>query len=316
MFPAPLAPAAVAIALATAPLAALAEVPQVVTDIAPVQSLVAAVMEGVGQPAMLLPPGATPHEVALRPSEAQAVARADILFWIGPELSPGIARAVAAAPATAQVVELLDLPGTTLVPVRLNEVHPGEEATGAGDDDGDDDGHGHAGGTDPHAWLDPANARLWLRSIADTLAQADPAHAADYAANAARADAAIAAATGDAAAILAPAAGRRAVVLHDAFAAWEAAFDMPRPLAVAASDAARPGAAHLTALRAEVAAQGITCILAEPQFDPKLAALVAEGTGARIAVWDPLGSNLEAGPGQYPALLRALATAYAACTAP
>jgi len=297
-----------AVALAASLLAAevaLAEPLRIVTDIAPVQSLVAAVADGIAVPTVLLPPGASPHEVALRPSEARAVSHADAVFWIGPALSPGLARAVAAAPKGTHVVELLAIPGTRLMPIR--DIDP------RGDHGKDDHDHG---GHDPHAWLDPANARLWLVAIADTLSKADPEHASAYAANAAAADTAIAAAAKDAAATLVPARQQRAVVLHDAYASWEAAFGMPRPLAVAASDAARPGPAHLATLRAEVLSQGIACILAEPQFDPKLAALVAEGTGARVAVWDPLGGGLDAGPGQYPALLRTLARAYADCTRP
>jgi len=59
-----------------------------------------------------------------------------------------------------------------------------------GGKDGDDHDHGS---TDPHAWLDPDNARVWLGVIRDTLAKADPEHAEVYAANAAAADASIAA---------------------------------------------------------------------------------------------------------------------------
>jgi len=40
---------------------ALAEPPRVVADILPVHSLVARVMEGVGVPDLILPPGASPH---------------------------------------------------------------------------------------------------------------------------------------------------------------------------------------------------------------------------------------------------------------
>ena len=61
--------AAAAVAVAAAAPAATA--PRVATDIAPVQSIVAAVMQGVGAPGLIVPPGASEHAYALRPSEAR-----------------------------------------------------------------------------------------------------------------------------------------------------------------------------------------------------------------------------------------------------
>ena len=74
--------------------AAWAEAPKVVTDITPVTSLVSQVMEGVCEPFQLLPAGASPHDHALRPSEAQALDQADVVFWIGDALSPNLDKAV------------------------------------------------------------------------------------------------------------------------------------------------------------------------------------------------------------------------------
>lgn len=288
-------PARLALALALMAAPAAAEVPAVVTDIPPVQSLAAAVMAELGEPALLLPAGTSPHGLSLRPSEARAVARAGVVFVIGEALSPAIAGALSAAPEGASVVTLLDVPGT-----RLRQV------------EGHDDGHGH-GAVDPHAWLDPANARLWLTAMADTLARRDPANAEAYAANAAAAAEAVAAAEAEARALLAPSRDRAVVVMHDAVGYWQRAFDLPPTLPIADSDAARPGPARLSALRARMQAEGIACIMAEPQFDPKLADLVAEGSEARIGQWDPLGGGLPPGPDLYPALLTGMARAYADC---
>ena len=79
---------------------ALADVPDVAVDIAPVHSLVARVMEGIGTPDLIVAPGATPHEYSLRPSEAAALQEADLVFWIGPGLTPWLADAISTvAPA-------------------------------------------------------------------------------------------------------------------------------------------------------------------------------------------------------------------------
>jgi zinc transport system substrate-binding protein len=59
--------------------------------------------------------------------------------------------------------------------------------------------------------------------------------------------------------------------------------------------------------------QGIDCVLAEPQFNPKLIATVLDGTDAKTGIVDPLGSDLEPGSSLYPELIRNLSTALASC---
>ena len=39
-------------------------------------------------------PGATPHGYAMRPSEAAALEDADIVVWIGPDLTPWLEDAI------------------------------------------------------------------------------------------------------------------------------------------------------------------------------------------------------------------------------
>ncbi|PIP97144.1 MAG: zinc transporter, partial [Rhodobacterales bacterium CG18_big_fil_WC_8_21_14_2_50_71_9] len=68
--------------------------PQVATDIAPVHALAARVMAGVGAPSLIVPPGASPHGYALRPSEAAALERADVVFWVGAALTPWLEGAI------------------------------------------------------------------------------------------------------------------------------------------------------------------------------------------------------------------------------
>ena len=67
---------------------ALTEAPKVVVDIAPVHSLVSMVMKGVGEPTLIIPANASPHDYALRPSAAKALQNADIIFWMGSSLTP------------------------------------------------------------------------------------------------------------------------------------------------------------------------------------------------------------------------------------
>ncbi|MDJ1015074.1 MAG: zinc ABC transporter substrate-binding protein [Paracoccaceae bacterium] len=132
---------------------AYADAPSVAVDIAPVHSLVARVMEGVGTPDLVIQPGGSPHEYNLRPSEAQALQDADVVFWMGEDLTPWLGDAVETLAAEAAVTALLEADGTTLLDFRegaLFEAHDHEDHDDHGDDEhaeADHDDHDH----DDHA---------------------------------------------------------------------------------------------------------------------------------------------------------------------
>lgn len=147
-----------------------AEAPKVVTDIAPVHGLVAQVMEGVGSPDLVIPPGASPHSYAMRPSEARALEQADIVFWVGPVLAPWLEEPIETLGAQAEHVTFSDVDGITLLEFRENaqfephdhdhghdDAHDDHAQEDAGHDDHgheedahDDHGHEDAHGHDDH----------------------------------------------------------------------------------------------------------------------------------------------------------------------
>ena len=282
---------------------ALAEVPSVVTDIPPVHSLVAQVMGDLGQPELLLAKGADEHDFQLKPSQAGAVADADVVVWIGPELTPWLESALETRPEGASALALLDAEGTMVLGYaegHEEEGHEGEE-------------HDH-GSEDLHAWLDPGNAQVWLGLIAAELSKLDPENAATYAANAAAAQTGIVALDTEVAAILAPVQGKPLVSFHDAFGYFAGHYGIEIVGSIALGDASSPGAARLADLRSKMEAGQVLCIFPEVQHDPALVTQMAEGTGAKIgAALDPVGSSLEPGPGAYAALLTGLATTIADC---
>ncbi|WP_428924939.1 zinc ABC transporter substrate-binding protein [Marinibacterium sp. SX1] len=126
---------------------AAADVPRVLADIAPVQSLVARVMQGVGTPDLLIPPGVSAHDMALRPSQARALSRADLVVWVGPEMSPWLGRALEAIEGRDMV--LLRVPGTQLYDMRDEALFAGLAEDHAGHVEGHDDQHDH-GADDDH----------------------------------------------------------------------------------------------------------------------------------------------------------------------
>jgi zinc transport system substrate-binding protein len=327
---------------------ALAEVPSVVTDIPPVHALVAQVMGDLGQPELLLDQGADEHNFQLRPSQAGAVANAGLVVWIGPELTPWLDSAMEIRPEGAAALALLHGEGVALrsyategAKAAGHDDHAHEKAghddhahDEAGHDDhahdeaGHDDhaheakadDHAHEGhshdGTDPHAWLDPGNAQVWLGLIAGELSKLDPDNAATYAANAAAAGERIAALDAELQAMLAPMKDRPLVSFHDAYGYFADHYGLTFAGSIALGDASAPGAARLSELRGELEAGGVVCLFPEVQHDPALVEQLAEGTSVKIGgELDPVGSSLEPGPGAYAALLTGMAQTIADCAA-
>ncbi|RLJ59342.1 zinc transport system substrate-binding protein [Litoreibacter meonggei] len=291
---------------------ALAEVPRVVTDITPVHSLVAQVMGDLGEPEVLVTANASPHSFALRPSQAGALEQAQAVFWVGESLTPWLEPMLDRLSADAVQVELLHLPETQTLGFRDAD---GFEAHDHDDDhDGHDDhGHDDHGNVDPHAWLNPDNAVVWLDAIAAELSTLDPDNAATYAANAQAAKDGLAATVAQIEATLAPAQGKAFVVFHDAYHYFEARFGIEAVAAISLSDAATPGPARVERIQQTVRENGVSCAFSEPQFSDGLVATVLDGTDARVAVLDPLGAALPEGPELYNDLLRNMAETIAGC---
>ncbi|OJI91986.1 zinc transport system substrate-binding protein [Planktotalea frisia] len=314
---------------------AYADAPKVAVDIAPVHSLVARVMEGVGTPDLIVQPGASPHEYSLRPSEASALQDADLVFWIGPDLTPWLTDTIETLAPDAAVTALLEADGTIELEFRegaLFEAHDHDDEKDHDDEEGHEDHDDHAdeahdahddeeaehdehdhGAHDPHAWLSPQNAMTWLNVIAGQLSAADPDNAGTYFANAAAGRTEIEALIGEVTATLDPVRDGQFVVFHDAYQYFEADFDFPASGAISIGDASDPSPARIAEIQGRIAEQGIDCVLAEPQFNPGLVATVLDGTQAQTGILDPLGSDLEPGPALYPQLIRNLSTALAGC---
>jgi len=328
-----------------------AEVPRVATDIAPVHSLVAAVMDGAGAPDLIIAPGASPHGYAMRPSEARNLAAADLVIWVGPGLTPWLADPLESLAGDAVHMSLMDVEGTRVLPVREgvgfedhhhdhgsedhhddhddhadhdehkdHEEHDGHEAH---DDHADDSKHAdhddhddhHTGGVDPHAWLDPLNGAAWAVAISDQLSKMDPDNAALYQKNALSLMQSLLAHEAKAQETFAPLQNRPFVVLHDAFQYVEARYELHAVASVHDTEAANPGAARVAQLREHVQSEGVVCAFAEPQLNQALLVTVTEGMPVKIGTLDPLGADVPLGRSHYLETLNQLAADMRECLA-
>jgi len=318
------APLALAVAVSL-PLAAQAEI-RVVASIAPVHSLVAGVMAGIGEPVLLIPAGISEHTTSLRPSQAESLAQASAIFWVGPELEAFLAKPLETLAGGAKVVELFEAEGVTKLPLREGEDFEGHEGEDERADDHADDPDGESGEAaeaehegehgeeyDAHIWLDPRNAQAMLGAIVTTLATLDPDHAAQYRANGKAMSARIEDVSGEIEQQLQPVRGKGFIVFHDAYSYFENRFGLQAAGSIMVNPETMPGAARITEIRTKIGQLGATCVFAEPQYNPAVAAVVIEGTDARTSTLDPVGAAIPPGPDQYPQLLRQLAGSLREC---
>ncbi|MGP1257121.1 MAG: zinc ABC transporter substrate-binding protein [Kiloniellales bacterium] len=326
--------------------------PGVVTSIKPVHSLVAAVMEGVGTPHLIIEGGGSPHTYSLRPSDARALEQAEAVFWIGPDMETFLVRTIDELAPQAQHVALQEVEDLIRLEFReggpfeahVHGDHEHHDHDRAGHDhaashshdhsesDGHDHshdhdhahendhqhehGHGHAHGHsafDGHYWLDPVNAQHFVRRIAEVLIDVDPDHAETYRQNAAATDRRLSELTEEMATMLSPVADRPFIVFHDAYQYLEARFDLNTVGSITISPEVAPGAGRIAEIRNRIDELEAVCIFAEPQFEPRLVNLLVEETTARSGVLDPLGSDLSDGPALYFDLMRRNAEALRNC---
>jgi zinc transport system substrate-binding protein len=290
-------------ALPAAPAGAEAA-PVVVASIKPVHSLVAAVMEGVGRPVLIVHGAGSPHTYSMRPSDARALHEAQVIVWLGPTLEQFLRQPLEALGGKARVVTLAQVPAIKHLPQR---------AGGAWDVDADDPQAPRA--FNSHLWLDPHNAQAMVDAVAKALEDTDPAHAATYRVNAARERERLAALDAELERELAPLRDKPYLVFHDAYPYFEARYRLKAVGSITVNPDQPPGARRISELRRRIGSSGVLCVFAEPEFRPHLVQTLIEGSRARSGVLDPLGADLPDGPELYFTLMRNLARELQGCLA-
>ena len=184
------------------------------------------------------------------------------------------------------------------------------------DDHADHDDHGHesdTAGMDPHVWLDPRNAALWVKTVAEELAAMDPANAETYRANAANAQAGLKDLERQISEKLTGYEANAFIVFHDSYHYFEDRFDVEARAAITFSDGSSASAAQLAEVREVVIETGAACALTEPGANEGLVAAVDEGDTLSIETADAIGVNLPLGSGFYDALLNQISDALVNC---
>ena len=169
------------------------------------------------------------------------------------------------------------------------------------------------GGVDPHAWLDPQIASVWVVRIAEALTVADPENATTYAQNAQTVAADFARLSDTIAAELAAVSTKNFLWPHDAYQYFAARFDLTGVGAIAQSDASDPGPARIAALRDLALSGNVDCVLLDTEINASWGHILTDGTAIPMATVDPIGAGIPLGRGFYRTLLTQLSSTLANC---
>jgi zinc transport system substrate-binding protein len=277
---------------------------KVLTSIKPLQLIAAAVQDGVAIPEVLLPPGASPHNYALRPSDIRKVQVVDLVYWIGPDMEGFLPRVLNGR--TLPSVAVQDLPGLKLRHFAEDNHSHAEEA--------DEHDHDHRPGSlDVHLWLSPVNARVIATKMAADLSAADPANAARYQSNLKAFDERLDALDLRLKARLASIAGKPYFVFHEAFDYFEDAYGLKHAGVFSVAAEVQPGAQHVAAMRTRLQEVGKTCVFSEPPLRPRLAETLVAGLPVKLAELDALGGYTPATAQGYEQVLEKLGNDLAGC---
>ena len=298
--------------LSSATISAQADV-YVVASIKPIHSLVSAVMQGVGEPSLLIEGAGSPHNYALKPSQAYELEKANLIFWIGHDLEAFLQRTIENIAPQAVSVPLIESHGIKTLPFREGasfEEHDHDKHDEHDHDKHDQHDHGEF---DPHVWLDPNNAKILVAEIEEQLTKIYPKHADTFAKNANTITKELDALRDEINLELKDVKSKGYIVFHDAYQYFERRFDMSALGSITVSPEVMPGVNRIRKLQQKVKQLEAICVFSEPQFEPKLVATITENTSAGSGVLDPLGASIEKGPQLYFKLIRNMALSIKEC---
>ena len=277
---------------------------KVVTTIKPLHSLIANVMDGVGEPSLIIEGSTSPHSFTLKPSHAKLLEEANLIFWFGEGIETFMERPLESIVKNAEVVELMKVKSIKKLKFREESIFGDHDdhddhddhAEEGHDDHAEHEGHNH-GEFDAHIWLDPINAKEMVHEIAHKLGDLDPANKDKYEANAEVTILALDKLIDDVSHDINKDA--KFVVFHDAYQYFEERFGLRAAGALTLNTDVLPGAKQIKEIQDVIKDKGINCIFSEPQFNPRIISTIAKDTNIKTGIFDPLGENLNADKSLY-----------------
>lgn len=279
---------------------------EVAVTIAPLHSLVANIMQDVGEPALILPSNQSVHGMALKPSQRRAIHDAKLLFYVDEHFELFLPSLLKQSPHL-RAEPLSATAGLVLKSLQSDHHH-----------DKHDHNHHHeaalvAKPMDYHFWLSPEKMLLVTQQIAKILKNTYPDYEEAFEANRLRLENRILKAQKTWQLEMRKVKDKPFVVFHDAYQYLVDEFDLRQAGAVTLSPELPSSAKHMQQLHDAIEQQQVACVFVEPQFGLKQAQQLSETYGLRVGTLDPLGAGIAKGSDFYFLWMQQLITALKEC---
>lgn len=256
----------------------------------------------------LVGPDGDAHVYEPKPSDAAAVAKADVVLVNGLNFEGFLPRLVEASATKAPIVELTK----GVEPLKSGEEehdhasgeehkHEGEEHKHEGEAHAHE-GHDH-GAYDPHAFQSISNAKIYVKNIADAFCTADAANCDTYKTNAADYTKKLDATEADVKAAIAsiPESKRLVITSHDAFGYFEHEYGLKFLAPEGISTDSEASAADIVALIKQIKEDKASAIFVENITNPRLIEQIASETKLNVGgtLFSDALSKPEDGAGTY-----------------
>ena len=294
---------------------------KVVTTIKPLHSLISRIMESRGEPQLIIEGTNNPHTFVFKPSHAEMLEEADIVFWIGEDLEAFMEKPLDSLAKNAKKIAFMESESIEKLKFREKNIfddhddhddHDGHEDEHEDENEGHDDHDDHKHGEfDAHIWLDPENAKEMVKIIRDELIKIDPEGQRQYSVNTAGATLELDNLINNVEKELSK--DISYVVFHDAYQYFETRFGVTSAGALTLNPDVLPGAKQIADIQDLIRDKGIKCIFSEPQYNPKIIETLGNDMNISTGVMDPLGAFIEEGPSMYGELINGITNSIKEC---
>lgn len=277
---------------------------EIVASIKPLHSLVSSVTQGSDSVSLLIKGSMSPHNFALKPSHAKLLNNAKIVFYIDNQFESALKKTVIGLPTRVRVVKVSSTKQLKLLPTRAGD---------SWEEDGHDHRHHDHGSNDFHFWLEPNNAIQIVKGIVRELSIVYPDNINLYKKNAKKIIKEIKSVDLSIKSILEPVKNKPFIVFHDAYQYFENKYGLNAVGSILLDPEIPPSPKRIIQIRAKIKTTNPTCVFKEPQFRAKIVNTVIENTNVKVGILDPVGADLEEGPGMYTNLLKQIASNLKTC---
>lgn len=258
-------------------------------------------VEGIDIDLMIPAAMGCPHDYALTPQDMRKLAAADVLVVNGLGLEEFLGAPVQKANPRLKIVDSSQ--GIDRILAYADGEHDedghGHKSAGDGHGYGAGEHQEHDHGPNPHLFASPRMAALQAATIARGLAEAHPAGAARYVANAQAYGQRLNRLADDMAALGGRLANKRIVTQHGVFDYLARNMGLEVVAVVQDHAGQNPAAAEMLALVAAIRAKRAGALFTEPQYPEAVGAAIAREAGIVAARLDPVANGPEQAPLDY-----------------